>query len=154
MAAFDPKRVEQGLNNLWNSTPGLFEDLAIAAVDQEMLSVDEVSKLLLVDEREVETRLFEYRQRAKNFDALVIHDEMRKAACLVEGGVMVWEVVLEYRKLGSSLEELKSAFPSLSERDLACALRYAESHADEIEGCISDYELIRAKRKAEYPFSH
>ncbi len=152
MANCEPEKVEGLLNTLWSSHPGLFDELAIAAIDQEMLTVDEGSKLLSLNESEIEERLLEYRQRSKNYETVVIHDEMRKAACLSQGGIPVWEVVLEYRKLGS-VDMLKAAFPSLTEGDLTSALKYAETHSEEIEHCISDYELIRARRKAEYPFS-
>lgn len=151
MANGEPERVEQVLNTLWSNYPGLFEELAIAAIDQEMLTVDEGTKLLSFNEAEIEARLLEYRQRSKNYETAVIHDELRKAACL-EQGIPVWEVVLEFRKLGS-VDMLKASFPSLTEGDLTSALKYAETHSEEIEHCISDYELIRARRKAEYPFS-
>jgi len=148
----EPERAEQALNCLWGNIPGLYDDLAVAAVDQEMLSVEEGAKLLAVDEAEIETRLIEYRQRVKTFESMVVHDEMRKAACLAEGRVPVWEIVLEYRKLGS-LEELKASFPGLTKSDLLSALRYAEMNPEEIENAIADYELLRTRRKAEYPFS-
>lgn len=151
LASSEPERAEQALNCLWGNIPGLYDELALAAVDQEMLSVEEGATLLAVDVAEVEGRLVEYRTREKSFESVVIHDEMRKAACLAEGRILVWEIVLEHRKLGS-LEELKAAFPGLTQFEIVSALKYAESHEDEIEGCISDYEQFRARRKAEYPF--
>jgi uncharacterized protein (DUF433 family) len=153
LAKTDPDRVEALLNILWNQTPGLFSELAVSAVDQEMLSVEEGADRLSVTEHQVETELGDFRQKMSNVEVIVVHDDMRKAACLSQGGIAVWEVIREYRKLGS-VESLKASFPGLSEGDLAGALRYAQSHPDEIESMISDYENVLARRRAEYPFSH
>ncbi|HEY3781146.1 MAG TPA: hypothetical protein VGL56_08700 [Fimbriimonadaceae bacterium] len=153
LANTDPDRVEALLNILWNQSPGLYSELAVSAIDQEMLSVEEGADRLSLTEHQVETELVDFRQKMTTVEAVVVHDDMRKAACIADGGVAVWEIIREYRKLGS-VESLKASFPSLSEGELAGALRYAQSHPDEIESMISDFENVLARRRAEYPFSH
>ena len=153
LAKSDPERVESLLNIIWNQTPGLYTELAVSAIDQEMLSVEEGAERLELTEHQVETQLREFRQRQTTIEAAVVHDDLRKAACLEDHGIAVWEIIREYRKLGS-VESLKAAFPGLSEGELAGALRYAQMHPDEIEAMISDYENVLARRRAEYPFSH
>ena len=152
LAALDPERVELVLNTIWNQYPGLYTELAVSAVDQEMLSVQEGAERLDVDESQVEKDLLDYRMCARSIETAVVHDQLRKVACLAQGGVPVWEVIREYRKLGS-VQSLTASFPSLSAGELAAAIRYCEAHHDEIESLISDYENVLARRRAEYPFS-
>jgi uncharacterized protein (DUF433 family) len=152
LAALDPERAESILNTLWNSYPGLMDDLAIAAVDQEQLSVDRCAQQLGVAPDEVEARLVAFRQRHVRLEKSTVVDESTPVAKLVEGGVAVWEVVRAYRRLGS-VERLVEAFPSLSTNELAAALTYAERHPAEIEQQISKYEEAVQKRRAEYPFA-
>jgi len=148
----DPERVEAILNTLWNVYPGLYTELAVSAVDQEILSVRECAERLDVNENQVERDLTDFRLSTKLMDAIVVRDGLRCIACLAEGGIPVWEVIREYRKLGSAAR-LKESFPSLSEGELAAAMRYASAHPDEIESLISDYENVLARRRAEYPFA-
>ncbi|MGV3615480.1 MAG: DUF433 domain-containing protein [Fimbriimonas sp.] len=150
MAALDPERVETVLNTLWKSYPGLFEELAVSAVDQRDLSVDACADRIDVDAAEVERQLFAFRNTSVRPDRLVVHDGT--VARLSEGQVAVWEVVREYRKLGS-VERLAASFPSLTHRELAAALKYAEAHPDEVEAQIERYETALGKRRAEYPFA-
>lgn len=148
----DPERVETMLNTLWNSYPGLLADLAISAVDQEQLSVDACAKLLNIPTTEVDQRLLEFRTRSvqKDCDWAVVVDE-GSCAKLADSRIAVWEIVREYRKLGS-VERLTEAFPSLPKSELAAALVYAEQHPGEIESQISRYEEMLQKKRAEYPF--
>jgi len=152
LANADPERAEAMLNTLWNNFPGLLPELAISAVDQEVLSVPECAERLDLTEHQVETSLTDFRHNGKGTHSIVLREDRHKTACLAEGGIAVWEVVREYRKLGS-VERLKESFPSLTEMELAAALRYAQEHSEEIESLISDYENVLAKRRAEYPFS-
>lgn len=148
----DPERVETIFNTIWKSYPGLLEDLAIAAVDQEQLSVDACAKLLNKDVAHVEGKLIEFRRQNARTDcehAVVVDGQC--VAKLVESQVAVWEIVREYRKLGS-VERLTEAFPSLPKSELAAALVYAEQNPAEIEGQISRYEEILQKKRAEYPY--
>jgi uncharacterized protein (DUF433 family) len=152
LATLDPDRVELMLNTLWNQFPGLYTEIAVSAVDQETLSISECAERLDIDEQQVEIDLVDFRRSGRSIEHAVVRDERRKVACLAEGGLPVWEVIREYRKLGS-VERLKASFPSLSQGELAAALRYAEAHPDEIESLISDFENVIARRRAEYPFS-
>src|SRR5579871_2154310 len=93
LAKTDPDRVEALLNILWNQTPGLYSELAVSAIDQEMLSVEEGADRLSLTEHQVETELVDFRQKLSTVEAIVVHDDMRKAAILAEGGIAVWEVI-------------------------------------------------------------
>jgi uncharacterized protein (DUF433 family) len=153
LAQADPERVETILNTVWNSYPGLLADLAIAAVDQEQLGVSECSELLVIPVEEVETRLREFRSKSSRFEyewAVVV--DAGKVAKLAESQICVWEIVREFRKLGS-VERLTEAFPTLPKSELAAALVYAEQNPAEIEGQISRYEELIQKKRAEYPFT-
>lgn len=152
LAKSDPERVEAILNTIWNSYPGLLDDLAIAGVDQEQLSIDACAKLLGTDVAGVEARLLEFRQQNAryDYDRAVVVDALSSVAKLADSRVAVWEIVREYRKLGS-VERLTEAFPSLPKSELAAALVYAEKNPAEIENQISRYEEILQKKRAEYP---
>ena len=153
LATSDPERVETILNTIWNSYPGLLRDLAIAAVDQEQLGVEECSSLLGIPPQEVESRLYEFRQKSARFDYdwAVVVDNHSSVAKLADSQVAVWEIVREFRKLGS-VERLTEAFPALPKSELAAALIYAEKNPAEIENQISRYEEVLEKRRSEYPF--
>lgn len=150
LSNLDPERVETILNTLWNSYPGLYEELAVSAVDQEMLSVEGCAQRIGVTEQEVERHLITYREQTVRPESAVVRDG--KVARLHDGQVAVWEVVREYRKLGS-VERLTASFPSLTPRELAAALKYAEANPEEIESQISRYEEMLSKRRTEYPFA-
>ncbi|OJU64133.1 MAG: hypothetical protein BGO01_18560 [Armatimonadetes bacterium 55-13] len=153
LAQVDSERVETMLNTLWNSYPGLLGELAIAAVDQEQLSVDKCAEILKISTDEVDRRLLEFRKRTikEDYDWAVVVDRDSSIAKLAESSVAVWEIVREYRKLGS-VERLTETFPSLPKSELAAALVYAEQHPAEIEDQISKYESILRKKRSEYPF--
>lgn len=153
LAKLDPERVETLLNTLWHQYPGLIDELAIAAVDSEDLTVDDCSELLGISPFEVEVRLLAFRRAAVPVNSAVVHDNSAKhIARLANGQVAVWEIVREYRKLGS-VERLRDSFPRVSEGELAAALRYAQEHADEIEALIQEYEDVLARKRAVYPFA-
>jgi uncharacterized protein (DUF433 family) len=149
----DAERVETILNTLWRSYPGLLGDLAVAAVDQEQLTVGACSDLLQVTVPEVEDRLLRFRKNCKSpeYERAVVMDSSSSVALLPESRIAVWEIVREYRKLGS-VERLTEAFPSLPKSELAAALVYAEQNPSEIESQISRYEEILTRKRAEYPF--
>lgn len=152
LASADPDRAETILNTVWRSFPGLLGELAIGAVDQEELTVQACAELLDMSEEDVEQRLHAYRRRSQRFDYAVVHDRDTHIARLADGKIAVWEIIREFRKLGS-VDRLRQAFPGVSEADLASAFRYAEAHAKEIEQLIEDYESRLAKMRAEYPFA-
>lgn len=153
LGQLDPERVETILNTVWHSYPGLMRDLAIAAVDQEQLSVEACACLLDCSTEDVEARLIEFRQKSAKFDYdwAVVMDDSTHVARLAESQVAVWEIVREYRKLGS-VERLTETFPSLPKSELAAALVYAEQNPGEIESQISRYEEIIQRKRSEYPF--
>jgi uncharacterized protein (DUF433 family) len=151
LATFDPERVETNMNTLWNAYPGLFEEVCVSAVDQEQLTISRCAELLGVTEVRVEEMLSNFRSRPPQPQAAVVRDE-RAVARLAEGHVAVWEIVREYRKLGS-VERLVDSFTSLSRGELAAALKYAEQNPGEIEGQIARYEELLSKRRTEYPFA-
>jgi uncharacterized protein (DUF433 family) len=153
LAKIDPERVESLLNTLWHQYPGLFDELAIAAVDQEMLSVDDCCSLLNLPAWAIEEKLSKFRRAAVSVECAVVRDASTKSvARLASGQIAVWEVVREYRKLGS-LEGLRDSFPTVSEGELAAALRYAQENGAEIEGMIREYEEVLAMKRASYPFA-
>ena len=154
LGLLDPERVETILNTVWRSYPGLLEDLAIAAVDQEQLSVEACAEQLVIDVAHVEERLIEFRQKNARFDYdwAVVFDGRSHIARLAESQVAVWEIVREYRKLGS-VERLTESFPSLPKSELAAALVYAEQNPSEIEQQIARYEETIQKRRSEYPYA-
>ncbi len=154
LAKLDPERVESLMNTLFHQYPSLFSDLAIAAVDQEQMTVAECADRLGASEMIVEERLVEWRRRMITAPdtAVVVHEGSKSVARLAEGHISVWELVREYRKVGT-LEALRSSFPAISEVELASALRYAQEHPEEIEEQIQAYEQMLAMRRSEYPFA-
>jgi len=152
LAKLDPQRVEMIFNTLWDRYPGLYTELAISAVDQELLSVEDCAERLSLSAEQIEKDLIDFRQCAGSIETGVVPDR-RNVACLAEAGIPVWEIVRQFRKLECSLERLCAAFPGLSQVELSAALRYAQANSEEIEGKIAEYETVLAKRKAEYPFS-
>lgn len=151
LASFDREHIETILNTAWTAYPGLFEEVCISAVDQEQLTIARCAEVLGEPESRVEELLRAFRSRPSQSMASVVRDE-RAVARLAEGHVAVWEIVREYRKLGS-VERLVDSFTSLSRGELAAALKYAEQNPAEIENQISRYEELLAKRRAEYPFA-
>jgi len=156
LSKIDQERVETILNTIWNSYPGLFESLAIAAVDKEELTIDAFSKLLSVSHEEVEAKLVEFRTahgfRQESTSRAVVDVEVNAVAKLDSSAIAVWEVVREFRKLGS-LERLCDAFPGIPNFDIASALKYAEQHPTEIEAQIDRYENLLTRRRTDYPFA-
>jgi uncharacterized protein (DUF433 family) len=150
LAQLDPERVETMLNTLWRSYPGLLEELATQALDREEITLERYASTLGLSAEEAEAKLHAYRNAGFRLETAVVHSQ--NIARLAKGQVAVWEVVREYRKLGS-VEMLKQAFPSLSESELAAALRYAERNYEEIQAQIDGYESMLARRRAEYPFA-
>jgi len=152
LAGIDSERVETILNTLWKSYPGLYAELAILAVDMEQLSVDECAQRLGITGDEVLQKLIQFRRAAPLDLALVPDRNGHPVARIADFGIAVWEVVREYRKLGS-VERLKESFPAVPEAQLAAAMRYAQENTEEIDGQIRAYEDMAGKLRAEYPFA-
>ncbi len=60
-------------------------------------------------------------------------------ACIVRTRIPVW-LLEQARRLGSSEQELLSAYPSLRAEDLVNAWAYVRSHATEVEAQIRENE--------------
>ncbi len=152
MAKHDPTRVEGILSCLMQDHPDLLVDLVIGAVDQEMLTIQQASEWTGLEHYEVERRLYDFR-RAYAYSEVAIEREPRAGVARLAGmNVTVWEIVREYRKLGS-VEALSQSFPDLTRKDLAVALRFAEAHPGEIQQQIEQYEAVVNRRKTEYPYA-
>ncbi len=61
--------------------------------------------------------------------------------CIVRTRIPVW-LLEQARRLGSSEQELLSAYPSLRAEDLVNAWAYARSHAAEVEAQIRENEAV------------
>lgn len=151
LAQQDPDRAESALNTLWAMCPGLLEELAVSAVDQEELSIADCAGLLGIAREDVERRLAGFRSRMADPELAVASIGSSNGAKTTGGQVAVWEIIREYRKLGS-VERLRESFPSLSEGELAGAFHYADQNKSEIEAKISAYETVLARKRSEYPF--
>ena len=152
LAGLDPERVETILNTIWKSYTGLYAELAILAVDQEQLSVDECAERLSLSSDDVVQRLIHFR-RAAPLDLAVVPDGAGQCVARIpDFGIAVWEIVREFRKLGS-VERLKDSFPAVPEGQLAAAMRYAQENPEEIDGQIRAYEDMAGKLRSEYPFA-
>jgi len=146
LAVSDPDRVEAALNALWESHPELLETVTISALDKNELSLNRAAELLRMPSCDIEKRLAEFKQRNLRSQWLVVSDG--SDAKLADGSLPVWEIVRVYRRLGSK-ERLQKAFTGISRATLDAALAYAESHANEIDRQIEDYEALLAQCGAE-----
>lgn len=156
LGTVDSERLESYLNTLWEQFPNLYESIAIGAVDQEELTLTHCAECLGITAEEVEGKLRDFRQsdrfRQQPIARAVVAVQQDSPAKLVHGQIAVWEVVREYRKLGS-LERLTEAFPGIRPFEIAEAMKYAEQNPKEIATQIELYETMLARRRAEYPFS-
>lgn len=151
LAKFDPERVETILNTLWAMYPTLRAELGIAAVEQHELTVAEAAHQLELSEGEVEKRLAVHRKALSEWGQAHIAVTPRGAQ-VEDSQVFVWEIVREYRKLGS-VDRLTEAFPGLTVGQLGSAMNYARDHAQEIEDAITAYEEMQAKKREAYPYA-
>ena len=60
-------------------------------------------------------------------------------ACLRGHRIPVW-VLVNYRRLGGSTDEILLAYPSLTATDLEDAWEYASAHGEEIDRAIRENE--------------
>lgn len=152
LANIDLERAESVLNTVWSQYPGLYEQLALSALDQKQLSVEQCAKLIGVDEAACVERLQSLRSTLENRESAGVVIEPGQAAKVAAGSVAVWEIVREYRKIGS-VERLVESFPSLSTAELVAGLNYARQHPEEIEEMIAKYEEALERRRNAYPFA-
>lgn len=145
-----PDRVERALTKLWEADPDLHRDLAVGAVDHGRISPEDGAACLGVEAGELERLLDEYRRNQRESTGVV---EKRGGTAFISGTqVAVWEVVRAYRRFGN-LDLVLEGFPILSPAAVQAALRYAESHHEEVETAIAGYEQRVARRRNEYPFA-
>jgi uncharacterized protein (DUF433 family) len=147
-----PERVEEAIQTLLEADPALRDDLVLGAVDQEQLTLEQAADYLGLSLTEVEIRLTQFREAMLIREIKVEKDAAHGVARLSTGGLTVWEIVRELRRVGSE-EGLMGQFPSLSRDELAVALKYADEHQSEIESEINRYDAVVQRRQAEYPFA-
>jgi uncharacterized protein (DUF433 family) len=152
LSTHDLEQTESILNTLWAQYPGLYDQMALSALDQRRLSVEDCAKRLGLAEEECVERLKLYRQSVPSEAPVDVIQEPGQATRVASGTVAVWEIVREFRKIGS-LEALVESFPSLTTGELAAAIAYARQHPDEIEDMINRYEEALARRRNAYPFA-
>lgn len=152
MSRYDSERIHAILSSLFERDNDLLIDLVIGAVDQEMLSIHEASRITELEHYEIERRLFEFRNAVAFGEVNIVRESKAGIAKIAERNIAVWEIVREFRKVGS-VDRLRGSFPDLTKKELAVALRYAEAHSTEIEQQIDQYEAVIERRRSEYPFS-
>ncbi len=153
LAKSNPERFRQLIEVIQAHSPEIYEELAIMAVEHGQMTASECAVCLETDEKAVDFRLEVYRRDAsENIDTVLIHSDLGGVARLAASQVTVWEVVREYRKVGS-VESLKTAFPGLTESELRAALVYAGRNPDEIGAKIKQYEEFIQRTKTAYPFA-
>jgi len=150
LAASDPERAETILNTVWQGFEGLLQELTVAAIERGTLSAEEGSERLAIPVADVLERVEAFRGSTR--DASVVCPVSGRGARVAGGQIAVWEIVREYRKLGSA-EQLTQAFPALSVVELGAAMVYARSHPEEVEEQIAEYEELLEKKRAVYPFA-
>lgn len=136
----NPNRLEELLQALWNRYPFLYEELAISAVDNGAMTLDEASQQLNVSTERLEEKLEHFRNTG---DHRI--DMIGGVARLVSSQVAVWEVYRDFERSGN-LDHLMSTFPGIPISELKAALRYAEAHPEEIRALIERYEATYRNR--------
>ena len=134
LGQLNPGRLEELLQALWNRYPFLYEELAIRAVGDGTLSVEDASGQLHLTKDEIEGKLEHFQNTG---DHRI--DMIGGVARLVSSQVAVWEVYRDFEKSGN-LDHLMTHFPGIPISELKAALRYSESHMDEIRTSINRYE--------------
>jgi len=153
LAHSNPERFRQLVDVVQSEAPEIYEELAIMAVEHGQMTPSECAVCLATDEQSVDFRLEVYRRDAsESIDTVLIQSDPAGVARLAASQVTVWEVVREYRKVGS-VANLKTAFPGLTESELRAALVYAGRNPDEIGAKIKQYEEFIQRTKTAYPFA-
>lgn len=153
VASAEPDRIESFLNSLWSAKPGLFQELSVRAVQDGYLSVEKCAETLGISDQEVRDLVESQSKPQVSHDDDITHDTTKHhIARLADSQVAVWEVIREYRRLGSA-EALLASFPGVSQHQLAAAFRYAQAHPEEITEQISSYEEFLAARRSRFPYA-
>ena len=140
LGQLNPGRLEELLQALWNRYPHLYEELAIRAVGDGTLSLEEASAQLHLNPEVLQEKLEHFQNTG---DHRI--DMIGGVARLVSSQVAVWEVYRDFEKSGN-LDHLMSNFPGIAISELKAALRYAEAHLDEIRLSIDQYESAYRNR--------
>jgi uncharacterized protein (DUF433 family) len=142
--------MESILNTLFSVMPSLSAELAIGAVLEGELSEAEAAERLGVQADEIQAKVSQYRQSLMAFGRADV--VLTERGAQVEGGqIFVWEIIREFRKLGS-LERLAESFPSLTPAELGAALRFAQDNPEQIESAIAAYEEVQTRKRSGNPF--
>lgn len=153
LAERDPDRFDAVVASLWAAHPELRDELAIRAATVSELSVTDAAAVMGVTDEEVHRRIERAVLNWQNVDDAIVVGEAKNSVARLSGTqIAVWEVIREYRRLGS-VEALTQSFPVVSKALLAAAFRYAAAHPDEIEKQIEAYEEYLQKRREQYPFA-
>lgn len=151
LAQHHPDRMAPYLRTLFESHPELLSHLAVGAIDQEQVSLDDATRVTGKSADELEQQLIEYRNSVVAQGDL-IERELHGIACVAGKPIAVWEIVRQHRK-HSSIDQLTVDFPVLTRSEISAALRFAASHGQEMDDLIQAYEQRQERRRAEYPFS-
>ncbi len=150
------KRCPDRFGEVWATVcrefPELPAELALAAVEQGELSTSDCAEFLQIAEDQVDERIEGFRTTSPNFESAVVVDEGTRIAKIDDGQVAVWEIVREYRKLGSA-ERVLSTFRGISPADLTAALRYAEQNPAEIDAQIEQFEEHLRKKRVDHLYA-
>lgn len=153
IAKHQPERARTILQLVLQHDPELYVELAVSAVDQEMLSIEDASQLTGLSEEEIHRHLVTFRNHVLYKEVQIVRDETRgNVARLANGQIPIWEIIREYRRL-KSLDELALSFPQLTKSEIAVAIRYAEQNSEEIQCEIDGYESMTKRLHAEYPYA-
>jgi uncharacterized protein (DUF433 family) len=153
LANFDPERVETILNTLWASYPGLHQELLINALEEGRITEQDAIRTLGVSPAELAALRKSHDAAPTGMPALALVELAEGHAARLSGcRVNVWEVVREYRKLGS-VDRLEDAFHGVSIAELAAALEYARLNPAEIQDQIDRYEALLEHRREQYPYT-
>ena len=140
LGQLNPGRLEELLQSLWNRYPFLYEELAIRAVGDGTLSLEEASSQLKLSPEVLQEKLEHFQNTG---DHRI--DMIGGVARLVSSQVAVWEVYRNFERSGN-LDHLMTNFPGIPISELKAALRYAEAHPEEIRLLIDRYESAYRNR--------
>lgn len=147
LAASDSDRVGRAFEAFWKANPDLLNDVVLSALDRRRISHEQAASILNVSLKQVTKRLESFRTESAAWEQFIEHDPEHGTVRLVDTHIPVWEVIREYRRIGS-VAGLCESFPMVSHGALAAALKYADAHAEEIQTKISAYETYLDRRKA------
>lgn len=146
----NPGRVEHALEAMWQADPHLIRDIAVEAVQGNLLTIEEGANWLGISVTEFESHVTKAAEEPGGYSTIGRDPDRRQPAKLARSGVAVWEIVREYRK-EESLSRLQEHYASISHLELFEALLYAEEHPEEINADIERYEQFVRKKSEEYP---